>query len=63
MLFVTGSIDSRKKGCFIDKDDRDLRYAFISRNNMTIEMCLQHCFDNDYKFAGVQVGIFCVMLH
>ena len=44
-------------GCFIDKDERDLKYAEILSTDMTVEMCILHCSDAGYNIAGLQVSV------
>jgi hypothetical protein len=42
-------------GCFFDKDDRMLPAQFLNSNQMTVEMCIQHCRGRGFAYSGVQV--------
>ena len=43
-------------GCYKDSHDRDLPEAHIRHRSMTGEMCVAHCRENGYHFAGVVSG-------
>jgi hypothetical protein len=46
-------------GCFMDKvyPIRDLSNAFYySSDGMSVEICIDYCQNNRYKYAGLQYG-------
>ena len=52
---VLSIIFSAYVGCFLDKDDRMLPAQFLNSNQMTVEMCIQHCRGRGFAYSGVQV--------
>lgn len=47
-------------GCAIDEGGRVLTDHYVSRNDMTIDLCLDICEDAGFKYAGVEYGQECM---
>ncbi len=47
-------------GCFEDQGDRDLPFNLISREDMTVNRCIFHCYKNGFSIAGVQASSYCL---
>ena len=44
-------------GCYQDGFPRDLNYLLLDNNpNMTLEYCAAVCYQNGFKYAGLQAG-------
>ena len=47
------------EGCYGESSDlskRDLPHNAFTDGAMTIEMCVDHCLNNSYKYAGIMVS-------
>ena len=46
-------------GCFVDKEDRDVKGSFVRTKTMTVEACASECRQQGYKIAAIQYGEQC----
>lgn len=56
----TDSSEWYSLGCAIDEGGRVLTDYFVARDDMTIDLCLDICEDQGYKFAGLEYGNECM---
>lgn len=55
IIFIVFSvITGVYKGCFTDSGNRAMPHGFFSNSGMTINMCVQHCSDLGYPYAGLE---------
>ena len=45
--------------CFVDNSNRVLRGLHLNGENMSVENCKELCYENNYKFAGLEFGDEC----
>ena len=46
-------------GCFIDKEERDIKGSFARTKSMTTDVCVSECRQQGYKIAATQYGEQC----
>jgi hypothetical protein len=46
-------------GCWNDQDQRTLQEYNFADDSMTVDLCLEKCYDMGYRFAGVENGNQC----
>ena len=54
-LCVISAIDQMIVGCYRDGEDRDLTYGPVESLYMNPGMCIYHCREKGFLYAGLQV--------